>query len=86
MSKIKEELALKRYREFYTENFKVKGFIQSLLDKGYDTPSALKEMRHQFCKEYYVWKKQKGYKKTWTDVCYGVLERNFNEKIQSRMA
>ena len=64
----KEELALQRYREFYYENQDAKNYVTNLINQGYLTPEALKQMRKQFAQEYFNWKIKKGYKESWTDM------------------
>ena len=64
---LKEKEAFNRYKEFYYENQEAKNYVLDLLNQGYLTPEALKQMRQKFAKEYFEWKIRKGYKKTWTD-------------------
>ena len=67
MSKAKEKKAFGRYKEYYYEHLEAKRYVDDLLNQGYVTPEALRQMRQHFAKEYFEWKQRKGYKRTWTD-------------------
>ena len=60
--------ALKRKTSFYYYDPEAKRFVDDLLNKGISTPEALNQMRWKFAKEYFEWKKKKGFKfMTYTD-------------------
>ena len=60
--------AIERRKGFYYDNLEAKRFVDDLLNKGISTPEALNQMRWKFAKEYFEWKKKKGFKfMTYTD-------------------
>ncbi len=66
-----------RRKTFYYENPEAKKFVNDLLDKGFSTLEALNQMRWQFAKEYFEWKKKKGFNFiTHTDELALKLKRN----------